>query len=353
MLEETTMTRRTIGLLVTLTLGLLLAPLAAKAQPPKHVPRIGLLITNSRASEATNIEAFRRGLQARGYVEGQNIMLEYRYAEGNLEQLPPFAAELVRLNVAVIVTTGTPPTRAAQHATTTIPIVMTVVGDPIEAGFVTSLAKPGGNITGLIQISGQLNGKRLELLKEAVPEMARVAMFVDGTWTAQQRSEFVQEAQLAAQALGITLQLLDVQGPHPDLDGAFSTATRQRAEALLIPPGPVLNLHRTRVVDLAAQSRLPAMYFFRGFVEAGGLMSYGPSQPENFRRAATYVDKILKGAKPADLPVEQPMTFELVIKPQDRPGLGPHDPADAPLPGDRDPPVSGLAEDEAVNPAPG
>jgi putative tryptophan/tyrosine transport system substrate-binding protein len=212
-----------------------------------------------------------------------------------------------------MVTTGTPPTRAAQHATKTIPIVMTVVGDPIEAGFVASLAQPGGNITGLIQMSGQLNGKRLELLKEAFPELAHVAMFVDGTWTAPQRSEFVQEAQLASQALGLTLQLLDVQGPHPDLDGAFSTATRQRADALLILPGPVLNLHSKRVVDLAAQSRLPAMYFTRGFVEDGGLMSYGPSLPDNWRRAATYVDKILKGTKPADLPVEQPMRFELVI----------------------------------------
>jgi putative tryptophan/tyrosine transport system substrate-binding protein len=322
MLEDTTMTRRTLGLLVTFALGLLRAPLAVDAQPPKNAPRIGLLITNSRATESTDIEAFRRGLQALGYVEGQNIIIEYRFADGNLEQLPPFAAELVRLNVAVIVTSGSPPTRAAQHATKTIPIVMTVVGDPIEAGFVTSLAKPGGNITGLTQISGQLNGKRLELLKEAVPEIARVVMFVDGTWTAQQRSEFVQEAQLAAQALGLTLQLLEVQGPHPDVDGAFSTATRQRAEALLIPPGPVLNLHRKRVVDLAAQSRLPAMYFFRGFVEAGGLMSYGPSQPENFRRAATYVDKILKGAKPADLPVEQPMTFELVINLKTAEALG-------------------------------
>jgi putative tryptophan/tyrosine transport system substrate-binding protein len=316
------MTRYLIGLLVTLALAIFVAPLTAEAQPPKHVPRIGLLITTSRAAEAMNIEAFRRGLHALGYVEGQNIMLEYRYADGNLEQLPPLAAELVQLNVAVIVTTGTTPTRAAQHATKTIPIVMTVVGDPIEAGFVASLAQPGGNITGLIQISGQLNGKRLELLKEAVPEMARVAMFVDGTWTAQQRSEFVQEAQLAAQALGLTLQLLEVQGPHPDVDGAFSTATRERAEALLIPPGPVLNLHRKRVVDLAAQSRLPAMYFFRGFVEAGGLMSYGPSQPENFRRAATYVDKILKGTKPADLPVEQPTKFEFVINLKTAQALG-------------------------------
>ena len=311
-----------VGLVVTLALCLLVAPLDAEAQPPKHVPRIGLLITTSHAAEAMNIEAFRRGLQALGYVEGQNIMLEYRYADGNLEQLPPLAAELVRLNVAVIVTTGTQPTRAAQHATKTIPIVMTVVGDPLEGGFVTSLAQPGGNITGLTQMVGRLIGKRLELLKEAIPEIARVAMFVDGTWTAQQRSEYLQEAQLAAEALGITLQWLHVQGPHPDLDDAFSTATRERAEALLIPPGPVLNLHRKRVVDLAAQRRLPAMYFFRGFVEAGGLMSYGPSQPENFRRAATYVDKILKGANPAYLPVEQPTKFELVINLKTAQALG-------------------------------
>jgi putative ABC transport system substrate-binding protein len=307
--------------LVALVLSLLMVPLAAEAQPPKHVPRIGLLITNSRASEATNIEAFRRGLQALGYVEGQNLMLEYRYADGNLEQLPPFAAELVRLNVAVMVTTGTPPTRAAQHATQTIPIVMTVVGDPIEAGFVTSLAQPGGNITGLTQMSPPLGGKRLELLKEVVPELARVAVFVDVPGWGQDQQQ-LHEAQLASQAFGLTLQLLDVQGPHPDLDGAFSTATRQRADALLILPSPGLILHRQRVVDLAAQSRLPAMYFARAFVEDGGLMSYGPSQPDNWRRAAAYVDKILKGAKPADLPVEQPMTFELVINLQTAEALG-------------------------------
>ena len=307
---------KTVRLVVMLALVLLTAPLIAEAQQPKNVPRIGLLITNSRAAESTNIEAFHRGLQALGYVEGQNIIMEYRYADGKLEQLPQFAAELVRLNVAVIVTSGSPPTRAAQQATKTIPIVMTVVGDPIEGGFVASLAQPGGNITGLTIMTSQLSGKRLELLKEAVPEIARVAVFVDPTLTAQQ----LQEAQLASQALGITLQLLHVQSPNPDLDGAFSTATRQRADALLIPTGQVLNLHRKRAVDLAAQSRLPAMYFTRGFVEAGGLMSYGPIQPDNFRRAAAYVDKILKGAKLADLPVEQPTTFELVINRASREG---------------------------------
>jgi putative ABC transport system substrate-binding protein len=188
----------TIVLLVTLALGFLVAPLTAEAQQPKNVPRIGLLITNSRASESTNIEAFRRGLQALGYVEGQNIMLEYRFADGNVEQLPPFAAELVRLNVAVIVTSGSPPTRAAQHATTTIPIVMTIVGDPIEGGFVTSLAQPGGNITGLTLMASPLSGKRVELLKEAVPEMTRVAVFVDAALGAAARHEI----QLASEALG-------------------------------------------------------------------------------------------------------------------------------------------------------
>jgi putative ABC transport system substrate-binding protein len=318
MREDSTMRRSAIGLILTLALGLLLALLAAEAQQPKNVPRIGLLITNSRASESTSFEAFHRGLQELGYVEGQNIVIEYRYADGKLEQLPQFAAELVRLNVEVIVTSGTPPTHAAQQATKTIPIVMTVVGDPIEVGFVASLAQPGGNITGLTAMTRQLSGKRLELLKEAFPEISRVAVLVDGTLAAQQ----MQETQLASQALGITLQALDVRGPNPDLDGAFSTATSQRADALFIPTGQILNLHKKRVVDLVAQSRLPAMSATREFVEAGGLMSYGPSLPENWRRAATYIDKLLKGTKPADLPVEQPMKFELVINLKTAKALG-------------------------------
>jgi putative tryptophan/tyrosine transport system substrate-binding protein len=309
---------KTVRLVVMLALVILTALLIAEAQQPQNVPRIGLLVTNSRAAESTSIEAFHRGLQALGYVEGQNIMMEYRYADGKLEQLPQFAAELVQLNVAVIVTTGSPPTRAAQQATQTIPIVMTTVGDPIEAGFVASFAQPGGNITGLIQMARQLNGKRLELLKEAFPAIARVAVFIDPTLTAPQ----LHEIQLVAQTRGITLQLLHVQSPNPDLDGAFSTATREHADALLIPPGQVLNLGRKRVVALVAQSRLPALYFTRGFVEDGGLMSYGPSLPDNWRRAATYVDKILKGTKPADLPVEQPTKFELVINLKTAKALG-------------------------------
>ena len=312
---------RLIALLVTVTLVILTAPLIAEAQQAKNVSRIGFLIHNSRSSEATGIEAFHRGLQELGYVEGQNIVIEYRYADGEVDQLPQLAAELVRLNVAVIVTTGNSPTRAAQQATKTIPIVMTVVGDPIKAGFVASLAKPGGNITGLLQIPRQLNGKRLELLKEAFPEIARVAVFVYGGLTAQELSESLQETQLASQALGITLQLLDVRGPS-DLDGAFSTATSQRPDALLILGSPVVTLHRKRVVDLAAQSRLPALYFSRALVDAGGLMSYGPNFRDNFRLAATYVHKILKGTKPADLPVQQPMKFELIINLKTAKALG-------------------------------
>jgi putative ABC transport system substrate-binding protein len=312
------MRRQTVKRVVMLALGLLTAPLIGEAQQPQHVPRIGLLITTSRAAEARGIEAFQRGLQALGYVEGQNIMLEYRFAEGNLAQLPPFAAELVQRQVAVMVTTGTPPTRAAQHATRTIPIVMTVAGDPLGEGFVTSLAQPGGNITGLSQMAPQLSGKRLELLKEAMPALTRVAVFVDGSLVTAAR----QEIQLASEVLGLTLQWLPVQGPDPDLDDACSTAVRQGAEALLIPPGQVFNLHSKRVVALVAQSHLPAMYFQRRFVEEGGLMSYGPSLPDNWRRAATYVDKILKGAKPGDLPIEQPTKFELIINLKTAKALG-------------------------------
>jgi putative tryptophan/tyrosine transport system substrate-binding protein len=242
-------------------------------------------------------------------VEEQTISMEYRYADGTREQWPQCAAELVRLNVAVRVTTGSPPPRAAQHATQTIPMVMTTVGDPMEAGVVARLAQPGGTITALRQMARQLNGKRLELLKEAVPELARVGVCVDVTLPAQQ----FHGMQLASQALGITLQSLPIQGPNPDRDGAVSTAPGQRADALLLPPSQVLNLHSKRVVALVAQRRLPALSCTRGCVEEGGLMAYGPRLPDHWRRAATYVDKILQGATPADLPVEQPTKFELII----------------------------------------
>ncbi len=310
---------------ISLALGALLLPLSAstEAQQAKNVHRIGYLSATHLSGESSRLDGFRHTLRDLGYVEEKNIVIEYRFAEGQFDRLPDLAAELVRLKVDVIVTTGSPATRAAQHATRTIPLVMTVVGDPIKTGFVASLAKPGGNITGLTQIAPQLSGKRLELLKEAFPKISRVAVFVDGAVTAQQLSgSLKQETQMAAEALGVKLQFLEVGGPNPDLDGAFRTATSQRTGALIILPGPVLLLHRKRIVDLAAKSRLPAIYPHGEFVEAGGLMFYGPDFIDLYRRAATYVDKILKGAKPADLPVEQPTKFELVVNLKTAKALG-------------------------------
>jgi putative ABC transport system substrate-binding protein len=283
------------------------------AQQAAKVHRIGYLSTQSQAVDSPHFEAFRLGLRDLGYVEGETIALEYRYADGDLERLSDLVAELVRLNVDVIVTGGAPGSRAARQATSTIPLVMTVVGDPIQAGLVASLAKPGGNITGLTQVSPQLSGKRLELLQEALPRISLLAVLVDGGLLAQDISAPLQETKVAAGALGIKLHALEVGGPNLDLDGAFRTATSQGAGALIVLPGPVLELHRERIVDLAAKSGLPAIYSRSEYVEAGGLMAYGPDFIDLYRRAATYVDKILKGRQPADLPVEQPTKFELVI----------------------------------------
>ena len=302
-----------IGLAVIVTVSLTVAQLAAEAQPARKVYRIGYLSTQSPSAEAAHLDAFRQALRDLGYVDGQNVGIEYRFAEGKLDRLAGLAAELVRLNLDVIVTGGSPGTRAALQATRTVPLVMTVVGDPIEAGFVTSLARPGGNVTGLTQMSPQLSGKRLELLKEAFPTVSRVAVFVDAGLRTQQLFTPLQEALLAAEILGLKLQSLEIRGPNPDWDGAFRAATSQGAGALMTLPGPVVELHRKHVVGLAAKSRLPAIYPTSEFVEAGGLMSYGPDRVDLKRRAATYVDKILKGAKPGDLPVEQPTKFELVV----------------------------------------
>jgi len=304
---------RLIGLAVILSVSLILAPLAAEGQQAGKVPRVGVLLSNSQSSSSTNVEAFRQGLRERGYVEGQNIVIEYRYGDGQLDRLPQLATELVALKVDLIVTSGTPPTRAAQQATRTIPIVMTLVGDPIAAGFIASLAKPGGNITGLTQITGELGGKRLELLKEAFPRLSRVAVLFDPGSAAQEGIGTLRDTRMVAEALGVKLLSLELRGPTPDLEGAFRTATSERVGALLVAPGPATELHRKRVVDLGAKSRLPAMYGSSEFVDLGGLMSYGPNQADLFRRAATHVDKLLKGAKPADLPVEQPTKFDLVI----------------------------------------
>jgi putative ABC transport system substrate-binding protein len=293
---------------------LVVAAAVVEAQQPTKVPRIGYLSSQSPSTDASRLDGFRQALGELGYVEKKNIVIEYRFAEGKFDRFPDLAAELLRLKVDLIVTTGSPPTHAAQQATTTVPIITTVVGDPVHAGFVASLAKPGGNITGLTQMSPQLSGKRLELLKESFPKISRLAALVDRTpAAAQQTNKSLQETQTAAEALGVKVQPLEVQGSSPDLEGAFRTARSQSAAALIFVAGPIFELHKERLVDLAAKSRLPAMYFNSQFVEAGGLMSYAPDFIDLYRRAATYVDKILKGAKPADLPVEQPKKFELVI----------------------------------------
>jgi len=302
-------TERPIALLVAL--GLFIAPLAGGAQPARKVYRIGYLSTQTPSLESARLDAFRQALRDLGYTEGQNVRIESRFAEGKLDRLADFADELVRLPVDVIITGGYPGTRAALRATRTIPLITTVVGDPIEAGLVASLARPGGNVTGLTQMSPQLSGKRLELLKEAFPKISRVAVFVDTVLESLPLA--LRETRAAADTLGIKLQTFEVRGPNPDLDAAFKAATSQRADALMTLAGPVIELHRKRVVDLAAKSRLPTMYPTSGFVEVGGLMSYGPDRLDLVRRAATYVDKLLKGAKPADLPVEQPTKFELAV----------------------------------------
>ena len=311
------MDRRTF--LCGLTLGALAAPLAAGARAAGKVPRIGVLITGSESSSSTTVAALRRGLREHGYVEGRNIVIEYRYGDGNTDRLPKLAAELVGLDVELIVTSGTPPTSAAQSATSTIPIVMTAVGDPIEVGFIASLARPGGQITGLTQLTTELNVKRLELLKEAFPKVSRMAVLFDAS---PGLPSPLRDIQTAARALGVNLVSLGLRGPDPDLESAFRTATRERAGALLVVAGPVQARHQKRIVDLAAKNRLPAMYALRGYADVGGLMAYAVSLPDLYRRAATYVDKILKGAKLAELPVEQPTKFELVINLRTAKALG-------------------------------
>jgi ABC-type uncharacterized transport system substrate-binding protein len=282
----------------------------AQAQQPTKIPRIGYLSPNSLSFNPARIEAFRQGLRELGYVEGKNIVIEYRNTEGKLDRLPSLAAELVRLKVDIIVTTSPAPTRAAKEATSTIPIVFAQDGDPVASGFVASLARPGGNITGLSTLAPELSGKRLELLKEVVPKLSRVAVF--GTSTTPSTAPTIKETELAAGAFKVQLQYLDVLEPK-DIETAFRTATKGRADAVLVLAGPVVLFQRTQIAELALKSRLPAIYPQTEFTEAGGLMYYGANTPDMYRRAATYVDKILKGARPGDLPVEQPTKFELVI----------------------------------------
>jgi len=295
---------------ILMTVALLAVGMIAEAQQPKKVPRIGFLATVSPSTISDRVEAFRQGLRELGYVEGKTIVIEYRWAEGRVDRLPDLATELVRLKVEVIVTSGPTVTRAAKEATVTIPIVMAQDGDPVGNGFVASLARPGGNITGLSSLAPEIGGKQLELLKEVIPKLSRMAVL--GTSTNPDNAPSLREVELAAGAFGVKLQYLDVLGPK-DIETAFQAARKGRADAILALSSRVLVSQRTQVVDLAVKSRLPAIYRNREDVEAGGLMSYGVSMTDLSRRAATYVDKILKGAKPAELPVEQPMKFEFVI----------------------------------------
>ena len=282
----------------------------AEAQQPTKVPRIGFLFAGAPSAVMGRIKAFRQGLQERGYVEGKNIVIEYRYGEGKLDRMLPLATELVHLKVDVIVTGGPTDTRAAKQATTILPIVMAQDSDPVGSGFIASLARPGGNITGLSTLSPEISGKQLDLLKEILPKISRVA--VVGNSIEPGNAETLKETQLAAGGFGVQLQYLDVRGPE-DIEIAFSAIKKDRANALIVLRNPVTSTHRKQVIDLAAKNRVPAMYVSPEWVDAGGLMSYAPNADDNFRRAAIYVDKILKGAKPADLPVEQPTRFELVI----------------------------------------
>jgi len=280
----------------------------ADAQQAKKVPRIGFLLQTPPTEP--QVEAFRQGLRELGYTEGKNIFIEYRHTEGKPDRLSGLAAELVRLKVDVIVVSGALATSAAKKATGEIPIVMAVAGDPVGSGHVDSLGRPGGNITGLTNQAPELGGKRLELLKEVVPGLSRVAIISDSTnpvFTLQ-----VREVDSTAQALKLQIQILEVRAPS-DFDSAFAAAKKIHAGAVGTLASAFLSAHRQKLVDLAEKSRLPTMYHNSGFVEVGGLMSYGVNTPDLYRRAAVYVDKILKGAKPADLPIEQPTKFELVI----------------------------------------
>jgi putative tryptophan/tyrosine transport system substrate-binding protein len=300
---------RTVGCIVILILSLLTPPRASQAQHATHVPRLGLLMPGSATGYASRIEAFRHGLRDLGYVEGRTITLEYRFNDGQFDQLPALVAELVQLPVDLLVVDGATAVRAAQHATTTIPIVMAVSAAPVEAGFVASLARPGGNITGLTLHDPEVIGKRLELLTQAVPGITRVAYL----WHAVvHTARHLHEAERAARALGVQLHPVEVREPYP-FEQAFAAMAEAHADALLTQPSAVFWDRRTQIVDLAARQQLPGSFPEREFVEVGGFMAYGPSVTANFRRAATYVDKILKGTKPADLPVEQPTKFELVL----------------------------------------
>ena len=302
--------KKAAALSILVAVMLLAVAVIADAQQAKKVPRIGYL-SGTLSADSARVEAFKHGLRDLGYVEGKNIVIEWRSGEGKLDRNLAHAADLARLQVDVIVATGATEIRAARETTATVPIVMIRGGDPVGSGYVDSLARPGGNITGLAVLRPELSGKRLELLKEIVPKLSRVAVFAH-TESAEY-ALVLKEIEMAAEPLGVKLQSLNIQSPK-DFETAFQAAAKGRADAVLFRVrGPVLSPHRTGVAALAVKSRLPAIYEAAEEVEAGGLMSYGVNYNDLYRRAATYVDKILKGRKPADLPVEQPTKFELII----------------------------------------
>jgi ABC-type uncharacterized transport system substrate-binding protein len=308
---------KAIALIMTLALTFLWAPLLAEARPAGGSVTIGYLGNSSPALEPDLVDAFREGLRQLGYVEGQNLIIKYVWAEGQHERYADLARELVQLQPDIIFTAGTPGTLAAMHATPSIPIVTAIAGDPIAAGLVASLARPGGNVTGLTTLAAELEGKRLELFTQAVPQLSRVVAllnpanpFTTIAWQAMQP---------AAEALGLQLQPVEVRGPD-ELDRALATIKTARPDGLVVVPDRFLLTYRASIVHFMAEHHLPGMFPFREFVQEGGLLAYGPDYTDLFRRAATYVDKILKGAKPGDLPVEQPMKFELVINRASREG---------------------------------
>jgi len=312
-----------LAFIATLGGGLLTAPLAAMAQQTGKVVRVGWLALDLRGGDPRMREAFRQGLRELGYVEGRNLLIEHRDAEGKPERFPSLAAELVASKVDVIVTAGgTAAALAAKQATTTIPVVFGAVGNPVDEGLVSSLARPGGNVTGLAISSPELTTKSLELLKQVIPGAIRVALLLKpDSMPDRTRIERLKTWDLAARALALKLQVVEVRAPE-DFDRAFAEMTRGRAQAVSVVPTPIFTRAPQPLVDLAAKHRLPAVYAFRPFVEAGGLMSYGPDVGKLYQRAASYVDKILKGAKPGDLPVEQPTQFELVINLKTAKALG-------------------------------
>jgi putative ABC transport system substrate-binding protein len=302
------MKKKVIGLALSALLFALCG--SVDAQQPTKLPRIGRLAVASHSAESDRIEAFRRGLRKLGYVEGRNIVIEWRFADGEFGRLPAHAAELVRLKVHVIVTSGSTPTRIARAATSTIPIVMSNDNDPVGDDFVASLARPGGNITGLSNFAPELSGKRLEILREVVPKLSHLGIL--GTSTNPGYAQSIKEVKLAAAALGVKFEYLDALNPE-NIETAFRTASKWRVDGVLVLTSGILVAQRVQVAELAAKHHLPAIYPNSQFVEADGLMFYGVHVIDLDRRAATYVDKILKGAKPADLPVEQPTKFEFII----------------------------------------